>query len=208
MLALCVGETATELSRREVGEMELDQKRIEDAVIEQISETIMREDELRTRVANAVDARIDKHFKTIADAQIASAVEKAISDGLEHEYCRVDSFGRKSGEPTSVSKELERIIAGYWNARVDKNGSPSDSSYSTISRAEFVMLKLVAADFSGEMKQHIVNLGGSLKDSLRHELRITLDKLLSEVFYVQSEGDKELGKPGRSCIDPEQKGKS
>jgi hypothetical protein len=188
--------------------MKLDQKRIEDAVIEQIAETIISEDELRSRVASAVDARIDRHFKTIADAQISQAVDKAITDGLEHEYCRVDSFGRKSGEPTSVRKELECVIAGYWNARVDKNGVPSDSSYSTISRAEFVMLKLVAADFSGEMKQHIVNLGGSLKDSLRHELRTTLDKLLSEVFYVQSEQDRELGKPGRSCIDPTQTGKA
>ena len=55
--------------------------------------------------------------------------------------------------------------------------------------------------------RNIVNLGGSLKDSLRTELRSTLDRLLSEVFYVQSDGDRSLGKPGHSCIDPAQTGK-
>jgi hypothetical protein len=189
--------------------MEIDKEKIEQAIVESVADSMISDGDLEKRIKSAVDARIDSHFKASGDQQIQDAVNRAIKAGLEHEYCKVDSFGRKSGEPTTVSKELERIIAGYWNTRVDKNnGTPTDSSYSSISRAEYVMLKLVAADFSGEMKQHIVNLGASLKDSLRGELRSTLDRLLSEVFYVQSEGDRELGKPGRSCIDPAQTGKA
>ena len=72
----------------------------------------------------------------------------------------------------------------------------------SMSRAEWQMVQLVAADFQGEMKQHIVNLGGSLKDHLRIQLRSTLDNLLSEVFHVQSEGDRELNKPVEAALIP------
>ena len=107
-----------------------------------------------------------------------------------------------------MRKELDRIISGYWNERVDSNGKPTESTYSSTSRAEWTMLRLVAADFSGEMKQHIVNLGGSLKDSLRSTLHETVNSLLSEVFFVKSEGDQKLNNPGRSSISPAQTGKS
>lgn len=188
--------------------MELNKEKIEESIVQTVAESLIADSDLESRIKTAVDARIDSHFKTVADRQIGESVNRAIADGLEHEYCRVDSFGRTSGQPTTVRKELERIIAGYWNERVDKNGKSTDSTYSAISRAEWVMLQIVAADFQGEMKQHIVNLGGSLKDHLRLQLRTTLDSILSEVFHVQSEGDRNLGKPGRSCIDPEQTAKT
>ena len=188
--------------------MELDNGKIEQAIVESVSETMISDGELESRVKAAVDSRIDQHFKTLGDAKISEAINAAILQGFEHEYCRVDGFGRRNGEPTTIRKELERVIAGYWNAQVDKNGKPTDSTYSSMSRAEWQMVQLVAADFQGEMKQHIVNLGGSLKDHLRIQLRSTLDNLLSEVFHVQSEGDRELDKPGRSCIDPTQTGKA
>ena len=187
--------------------MELDKERIERAVIDSVAESMASDGELESRIKAAVDARIDHHFKTIGDAQISDAVNRAIAAGFEHEYCRVDNFGRKQGQPTTIRSELNRLVAGYWNERVDKNGKPTDSTYSSMPRAEWMMCQLVAADFHGEMKQHIVNLGGSLKDSLRAQLRSTLDLLLSEVFYVKSNGDRELGNPGHSCIDPPQTGK-
>ena len=187
--------------------MEINKERIEQAVIEQVVNSMVTDGDLERRIKAVVEARIDAYFKSIGDSQISVAVNKAITSGFEHEYCRVDSMGRRQGEPTTISKELDRVVSGYWNCRVDSSGTPTDSTYSSISRAEWQMLQIVAGDFSKEMKQHIVNLGASLKDSLRTELRSTLDKLLSEVFYVQSNGDRELGKPGHSCIDPEQTGK-
>lgn len=184
--------------------MEIDQKRIEDAIIGDVSEKIIDDEALRERVKKVVDARIDAHFKKIADAQIQAAVEAAVTRGLEHEYCRINSFGQIEGSPTTVKAELERMIGGYWSARVGKDGKESASHYGTVSRAEWLMTKLVAADFQGEMKQHIINLGGSLKDKLRGELHDTVNKLLSEVFHVNSLDDRELKTSGRSCIDPEQ----
>lgn len=171
--------------------MEFNQERIEQAVIDQVAEGIMHEDELRSRVKQAVDARIDKHFKEIADKQIGEAITAAIKDGFEHEYCKVDYLGRREGEPTTINKELHKQIAGYWNQGVDQYGKPTSDTYSKKStRAEFVMTQMVAADFGGEMKQHIVNVAAQLKDGLRKELHLTINKLMSEVFHVRSWDDQ------------------
>lgn len=184
--------------------MELDQTRIEDAIVREVADRIIGEDDLYNRVKRAVDARIDLHFKTTADAQIQAAIETAIVSGLEHEYHRIDSFGKREGKPTTIRAELEKAIGGYWNTKVDRQGKPSSSYGAEVTRAEWLMTQMVASDFHGEMKQHIVNLGGTLKDRLRAELHETVSRLLSEVFHVRSAGDQAQGRSDRSSIDPKQ----
>lgn len=186
--------------------MELNTARIEDAIIAEVSDKMIGDDDLYSRVKTALDARIDKHFREVADAQISSAVELAIASGFEREYQRVDNFGSAKGEKTTIRKELEKLIGDYWNCRVDREGKPTtDSHGSKATRAEWMMTQLVAADFQGDMKQHIVNLGGALKDGLRTELHQTVNKLLSDVFHVRSEDDQSADRQGRSLIDPKAK---
>jgi hypothetical protein len=187
--------------------MELDRTRIEDAIVREVADKIIGEDDLYSRVKSAVEARIDNHFRTTADAQIQAAIQAAISQGFEHEYSRVDSFGRREGAPTTIRAELEKLIGGYWNTRVDKQGKPSSNTYGAeITRAEWMMTQLVAADFQGEMKQHVVNLGGALKDKLRAELHETVNRLLSEIFHVRSLDDEAVRRSDRSLISPKQTG--
>lgn len=175
--------------------MELDKSRIEDAVVRQVADDIMTEDELRSRVIKAVDQRINDLFKTVADAQISAAIEAAIKAGFEHEYTRVNSFGQKEGAPTTIRAQLERMVAGYWNERVNKAGKP-ETYGADFTRAEWVMMQIVADSFKGDMKQHVVNLGGALKDGLRTELYKTVNGLLSEVFHVNSETDQKISRDG------------
>lgn len=184
--------------------MQLDQNRIEDAVVLGVTDRIIRDDDLWDRVKRAVNERIDNHFKKTADAQIQAAIEVAVAKGFEHEYCRINSFGQRETAPTTIKKELERMISGYWNVMVGKDGKESTSSYGCVTRAEWIMARLVAADFQGEMKQHIVNIGGALKDKLRAELHETVNKLLSEVLKVNSLEDQELRTRGDACIQPKQ----
>jgi len=188
--------------------MELDQTRIEDAIVREVADKIIGEEDLYNRVKRAVDERIDAHFKKTADAQIRSAVESAITEGFERSYQRVDSFGQRQGEPTTIRAELEKMIGGYWNTKVDKSGKPGSGYGVDTTRAEWMMTQLVAADFQGEMKQHVVNLGGTLKDKLRAELHQTVNKLLSEVFLVNSADDQVARREDRSLIDPKQTGKA
>jgi hypothetical protein len=184
--------------------MELDQKRIEDAIVREVADKIIGEDDLYERVKRAVEDRIDRHFKTTADAQIHGAIEAAITQGFEREYQRVDSFGRREGERTTIRAELEKMIGGYWNQKVDRTGQPSTAYGADMTRAEWLMTKLVASDFQKDMKQHVVNLGGALKDKLRLELHETVNRLLTEVFHVRTPDDEIKKRQDQSIIHPKQ----
>ena len=186
--------------------MQIDQSKIEEAVAQEVADRLVGDDDLYSRVQRAVDARINELFKQAADAQIKAAIDAAIAKGFEQEYCRVNSFGQREGTPTTIRAELEKQIGGYWNTKVDKQGKPSSGYGAELTRAEWMMTQLVAADFSGEMKQHVINLGGSFKDKLRSELHETVNKLLSEVFHVNSADDQKSKRSGRSSIDPAQNG--
>ncbi|MBB3313676.1 hypothetical protein FHT78_005470 [Rhizobium sp. BK196] len=175
--------------------MELNQERIEAAIVAEVADKIIGEEELFSRVRTAVDARIAQLFKDQADAQIRSAIDAAIQSGFDREYTRVNSWGEREGKPTTIRKELEKVIGNYWNEKVGKDGKPSSyASDRDITRAEWIMAKMVAADFNAEMQQHVVNVGGALKDQLRASLHGTVNELLSGIFRVNSHGDQEIKK--------------
>lgn len=182
--------------------MELDQERIENGIIKEAAANIIGNEELYDRVKRAIDLRIDKLWKETAEERIRAEVELAIAAGFEKSYRKVDSFGRVEGEPTTIRAELEKLIADYWNASVDRQGKPSSSYGATTTRAEWMMTQMVAADFQGEMKNHVINLGGALKDALRAELHATVNKLLSDVFKVRSVEDQGLKRHDSSIIQP------
>ena len=186
--------------------MQINQERIEKAIIEEAVNNILHEDKLAERISSAVNTKINALFKDRADAQIDAAINDAIRSGFDREYCRVTPWGEKEGAPTTIRKELDKLIGDYWNARVDKNGKAVTSSYGeSITRAEWVMSKIVADDFNSQMKQHVVNVAGGLKDSLRRSLHETVNGLLSEVFKVNSQDDATLQRTGDACIQPKAK---
>ncbi len=182
--------------------MQIEQEAIEQAIVAQAVDQIIANDDLYARVKTGIDQRLDNAFAGKVRETIDASIDRVIKDGFEREYSKYDSFGRPTGAPTSIAKELERLIGSYWKDRVGKDGKPSDSSYNTTSRAEWLMMTICADEFSKEMKQHVVNVGGALKDHFRAVLNAHVAGMLSEVFHVQSEGDRELKNPGRSCIDP------
>lgn len=183
--------------------MQINQERIEKAIVEEAVRNIVNEDEFANRVKRAVDSRIGAMFKEKADAQIEAAINDAIRNGFDREYCRVTSWGERDGAPTTIRKELDKVIGDYWNARVDSNGKPSTNSYGThITRAEWVMSKIAADDFNAQMKQHVVNIAGGLKDNLRRSLHETVNELLSGIFKVKSVDDATINRTGDACIQP------
>jgi len=185
--------------------MEIDKQRIEDAIIKQVATDMIGDDDIWNRAKNALDERFDKVWRETAEARIRSEVELAISEGFEREYTKADSFGRQQGEKTTIRAELERLIGGYWKARVGSDGKPKESGYNTTTRAEWMMTQLVADDFTGAMKQHVIDIGGSLKDALRAELHATVNRLLSETFKVRSLDDQGKNRKDSSVISPPEK---
>jgi hypothetical protein len=170
--------------------MNIDIKSVEQAVAVEMARIAQEEINPHDMLAKAVEKHINNVFAECAEKQIADAVNAAIQAGFDHEYCRVNSFGQRSGQPTTIRKELEKMIAGYWDAKVDKHGKPSDGYGEKTTRAEWIMMQLVASDFKGEMKQHVVDVAGGLKDGLRKTLHETINELLSGVFHVRSKDDQ------------------
>lgn len=183
--------------------MELDKERIENAIVEQVASDFVNEENLAGKIKDEVNKRIDRLFKDRADAQIKAAIDDAIRNGFDREYCRITSWGERDGEPTTIRKELEKLISGYWNAKVEKDGKPASYGDGKPTRAEWIMTQLVASDFKDAMKQHVINLAGGLKDGLRMELHKTVNELLTGTFHVKSLDDQKL-KDGYS-IHPEVK---
>jgi len=175
--------------------MQIDQKKVERAVIDSVSDRIMDDWDWNDAISGELDRRIDAIFESSADEQISNAVESAIMDGFNREYRPVDAFGKQVGEPTTISKELENTIGAYWKVRVDKiTGNVSDSSYSTISRAEFIMLKICGEDFGDQLSNQAIHVTAELKEGLRAELRAWTDKTLGDLFNVRTTTDKAEGR--------------
>lgn len=170
--------------------MNFDEAEMKQLIAERAAEGFMRDDDIWEMVKSDIDMRIDRLFADRADAAIREIIDKAINDGFERTYQSVDAFGRKNGAPTTIRKELERLIGDYWSDRVDKSGNPTSSSYGSTSRAEYIMAQVCAKDFSDQMKLAAVSVTAGLKDGFRAQLAKHVDGLLDELFRVKSLQDQ------------------
>lgn len=171
--------------------LNINEEDLKAAIVARAADEILgRDDDLSALIRNEVRARLDRIFVDRAEAQIAKAVDDAIVAGFEREYQRTTSWGEPKGEKTSIQKELEKIVTGYWNVRVDSNGKPTDSSYGATTRAEYLMTTICAKDFSDTMKQSALNVAGALKDGLRIQLAKQMDFMLDGLFHVKSLQDQ------------------
>jgi hypothetical protein len=172
--------------------LNINEEDLKKAIVERASDEILRDqDDLTSLIAKEVKSRLDNIFTQRAEAQIAAAIDAAILSGFEREYQRTNQWGEPNGPKTSIKAELGKIVEGFWNVRVDaKSGKPTESSYSSVSRAEFLMTQICAQDFSETMKQHALNVTGALKDGLRNQLATQMDGMLSGLFHVKSLQDQ------------------
>ena len=180
--------------------MQLDQEKIEKAIVDEAVHKFIGDDDLYTRIRDGINQRIDKVFADKVSLVVTESVERIVSEGFERKYRKTDGFGRPVGDETSISKELETLVGNYWTERVGRDGKKTDSSYSSMSRAEWMMAQICADDFSKEMKQHVVNVAGSLKDHFRGVLNEHIAIMLSDVFRVNTAGDKAMKNNGGSAI--------
>lgn len=174
--------------------MQLDQAAIQEAVVARITDDILSDWDWKADVRSSVAKRIDAEFAEGLGEIVAEAVESATQAGFDHAYQRIDRFGKLDGKPTTIRKELDRLIQGYWTARVDSSGKPTESNYNSTTRAEWMMVQICGKGFSEQVKAETVSVAGRLKDSLRAELRKATDRMLGELFVVRSLGDQEEGR--------------
>ncbi len=160
-------------------------------VTEAADQIVKNDDDLSGIVAKEVRARINAIFVDRVETQIQAAIDAAVNNAFDEEYQRVTSWGQPDGPATTVRKQLEKTVSGYWTAKVDaKTGKPSDSSYSSVSRAEYLMTQICAEDFSAAMKQSALSVTGALKDGLRNQIGKQMDGMLDELFHIKSLQDQ------------------
>ncbi len=180
--------------------MQIDQEKIEAAIVREAVDGIISNDDLYGRVKLGIDRRIDRFFADGVEATLSASIQSVVNDGFERQYVKRDAFGKAIGEPTTVAKELEALVGSYWSDRVDRSGKKTESNYGSTSRAEWMMMQICADDFSKELKQHTVNVAGALKDHFRDVLHQHIASMLSDVFNVQTAGDKAAANGGGSAI--------
>lgn len=163
--------------------LNINENDLKDAIVQKASDEILSQDgDLSGVIRQEVKSRLDKIFKDRAEAQIQAEIDAAIEAGFEREYQRVNPWGEPEGEKTSIRKELDKLVDGYWSARVDpRSGKPTDSSYTFVTRAQYLMTQICAEDFSEKMKQSAQNITGALKDGLRGQMAKQMDGMLDDL---------------------------
>lgn len=171
--------------------LNLNEDALKAAIVKDAAEQLLGDgDDLSMLVTKEVRARVDRIFADTAGAQIQAAIDEAIQTGFDREYQRVTAFGHPDGEKTSIRAELEKIVSGYWQTKVDpRSGTPSQS-YNAVTRAEYLMTTICAKDFTETMKQSALSVTGALKDGLRNQLALVMDEILNDLFRVKSLQDQ------------------
>ncbi|WP_134613007.1 hypothetical protein [Pseudomonas aeruginosa] len=171
--------------------LNINEESLKTAIVAQVADQLLREDgDLSGLVAKEVKKRIDKIFDERAMAQVEKAIDETVQNCFERDYQRVTAWGQPEGEPTSIRKELERTVSGYWSAKVDPRTGRADGGYNSVTRAEYLMTQICAEDFSKQMKDSAVNITGHLKDGLRNQMGKVMDDILSGLFKVKSLQDQ------------------
>ena len=163
------------------------------AIVEKATDELLRnDDDLSNMVAKEVKSRLDAIFVNRAQAQIEAAIDAAIQGSFDREYQRITKWGEPDGPKTTIRAELEKTVSNYWSQKVDaKSGKAVDSSWgSNITRAEYLMTTICAADFSENLKTAATNVTGHLKDGMRNQLAQVMDNILSDLFRVKSLQDQ------------------
>lgn len=162
------------------------------AIVAKVADEILHDgDDLSNVILQEVKARVDKIFVDRAEAQVQAAIDETVLNAFDREYQRVTSWGEPEGQKTSIRKQLDQIVNGYWSQKVEpKTGRPTTSDYQTVTRAEYLMTTICAEDFTQKMKQDALNITGALKDGLRNQMAQVMDGVLNGLFNVKSLQDQ------------------
>ena len=174
----------------------VDTDQIIEMAAQRAADEVVDSERLFESVTNKINERLNKLWAERLEAAVSAQVDSAIKEGFDYEFRAVDTFGKPTGEPTTIRKRLDQMVQDYWGQTVDKSGkATARTSYGTnMSRAEWVMMQICGEDFSKSLKQEVVNVTAGLKDGLRAELRNWVDNSLGDLFHVRSKDDQAEGR--------------
>jgi hypothetical protein len=173
--------------------IEINNDQIMAAVVERIVEEFTRtDDQLFAEVEKRISKKIDALFLKSVEPRIQKELDAALENVFHREYQKTTAWGERDGQTTTITKELERLMAGFWSETVDEKGKPS--SYAKLTRAEFTMAKVLGDDFNKQTERYLIQSAAWLKDGVRAHLRGEVDKMLGNLFHVKSAQDSAEGR--------------
>lgn len=144
--------------------------------------------DMQQEISALVRAKVDHMSTQILDETLRSHIEEAVKLGLEQSYYRYDAFGKQVGEPTSISIEMQKLLKGYWDVKVNRKGEP-DTGYHSVSRAEYFLTQLSMDSLIKSLQQDCVNITAELKTEFRKNLARTMNTTVNQLFNVRTDKD-------------------
>ena len=122
--------------------LNINEEDLKKAIVDKAADQILRhDDELSGMVRAEVQRRVEKIFAERANAEIQATIDQAVKNGFDLEYCRVDNWGRPEGEKTTIRKQLDASIQGYWTTKVDARTGKPDGSIIPVAQGVQRLLK-------------------------------------------------------------------
>jgi len=168
-------------------DIQFDEKKMFDCVVEKLADRF-ENSEIITELERHLRKKIDNAMAEVVPQKISEFIDVELKNSFARVYQKTSSFGMPVGEPTTVEKELAKLMDKFWAEPVDKNGKPD--SYSRTTRSQQLMARILTDDFTKIIERDLVNAAGSAKDALRASLREGIDKMLGLLFHVQSGDDQ------------------
>lgn len=98
-----------------------------------------------TKLAMDIEAKVIEKTTALADKALSSVAAEIIDQPM------LPSFGSK--EPVTMREFIGLCGREYLSQRVDRDGKPSTSGYSTFSRMELIVGKLLDTRFKNEIER-------------------------------------------------------
>ena len=141
--------------------------------LEEIKERIVKD--AARQIADTVGKGITHNLILNAQNAVNLKVNEVIDEVLSQTFQPVNTWGEKTGEPTTIRALMEKSVSDWWNEKVDSSGRKS--TYGTaMPRAEYfakqVVAKQVDYNVSSEMKKII--------DAGKEKVREAMSKAVAE----------------------------
>jgi urocanate hydratase len=164
---------------------------IADLAAQKLADEIAGEFSISEHVNTEINRRIEVAFGKLIPKKIDEAISGALEKAMSQSINPVDIWGDPVGEATSIREQLGQRAKKFWETMVDHEGKPakSESYYGmsrAVSRAEWMLGKIVAEEFATQVRQNAINILGAFKDKLSENAKAAIDKHLDELIRVKT----------------------
>lgn len=149
---------------------------------------------------NSITERVHKRLvRTISEEELKKlregiydklqvALDKKIADILEKPFTPLNTWGKPSGEETTIKDEFLKRTENYWTESVDTDGRPSNRSGTKFTRAEFLAKSFIKESFDKTIKENLSEIVGAFQSSLATTMKtssnIAIDEALKKLIKI------------------------